>query len=100
MHEQDNPELVFIATGSEVSLAIDTANNMKDNRIRVVSMPCWEIYENQSNSEINLIFSMIGYDKLSIQLELFNPTISIGTGGTEFRLIYIFFVPSKFTSSS
>ena len=36
------------------------------------------IYENQSNSEINLIFSMIGYDKLSIQLELINPTISIG----------------------
>jgi len=36
------------------------------------------IYENQSNSEINLSFSIIGYDKLSIQLELIDPTIYIG----------------------
>ena len=67
VHEQDNPELVFIATGSEVSLAIDTANKMKDKRIRVVSMPCWEIYENQSNEYKESIIPRRGALKVSFE---------------------------------
>jgi transketolase len=43
--------LIFLATGSEVSLALDAAAVLeKDNpslKIRVVSMPCWEIFEKQ-----------------------------------------------------
>ena len=65
--EQDNPELVFIATGSEVSLAIDTANKMKDKRIRVISMPCWEIYENQSNEYKESIIPQRGALKISFE---------------------------------
>ena len=65
--EQDNPELVFIATGSEVSLAIDTANKMKDKRVRVVSMPCWEIYENQSNEYKESIIPQRGALKISFE---------------------------------
>ena len=65
--EQDNPELVFIATGSEVSLAIDTANKMKDKRIRVVSMPCWEIFENQSNAYKESIIPQRGALKISFE---------------------------------
>lgn len=65
--EQDNPELVFIATGSEVSLAIDTANKMKDKRIRVVSMPCWEIFENQSNTYKESIIPQRGALKISFE---------------------------------
>ncbi|GIT40871.1 MAG: hypothetical protein Ct9H300mP9_7210 [Candidatus Neomarinimicrobiota bacterium] len=41
-------ELIFLATGSEVSLALDVAELMNDKRIRVVSMPCWELFEKQS----------------------------------------------------
>jgi transketolase len=41
-------ELIFLATGSEVSLALDVAELMNDKRIRVVSMPCWELFEQQS----------------------------------------------------
>ena len=67
VHEQDNPELVFIATGSEVSLAIDTANKMKDKRIRVVSMPCWEIYENQTNEYKESIIPRRGALKVSFE---------------------------------
>ena len=65
--EQDNPELVFTATGSEVSLAIDTANKMKDKRIRVVSMPCWEIFENQSNTYKESIIPQRGALKISFE---------------------------------
>ena len=34
------PELIFIATGSEVSLAINTAKLMKDKSVRIISIPC------------------------------------------------------------
>ncbi|NDE15493.1 transketolase, partial [bacterium] len=44
--------LLILATGSEVSLALDAAAILeKDNpalKIRVVSMPCWEIFEKQT----------------------------------------------------
>jgi len=43
--------LMILATGSEVSLAMDAAVILeKENpalKIRIVSMPCWEIFENQ-----------------------------------------------------
>jgi transketolase len=45
-----NPEVILIATGSEVSLAVDAHENLvaKGIRSRVVSMPSWEIFEHQS----------------------------------------------------
>lgn len=42
-----SPELVFIATGSEVALAIDTAKMIEGKSVRVVSMPCYENYKVQ-----------------------------------------------------
>ena len=54
--DHENPELVFLATGSEVSLAIEVAKSMNDKRIRIISMPCWEIFEGQSDEyKISLI---------------------------------------------
>jgi len=44
----ENPDLVFIATGSELSLALKTADLFKDKNVRVISMPCMEIFERQS----------------------------------------------------
>jgi transketolase len=47
VHEPDEtPELILIATGSEVSLAVEAAQEL-DVPTRVVSMPCWEIFEEQ-----------------------------------------------------
>ena len=65
--EEENPELVFLATGSEVSLAIDVAGNMPDKRIRVVSMPCWEIFENQSSDYKHSIIPQRGAMKISFE---------------------------------
>ena len=43
------PDLILIATGSEVSLAAQAAKLLNDRgtRTRVVSMPCWELFEAQ-----------------------------------------------------
>jgi transketolase len=45
-----NPDLILLATGSEVSIAIDAAEKIekKDIAVRVVSMPSWDLFEKQS----------------------------------------------------
>jgi transketolase len=45
-----NPEIILIATGSEVSLAVDAHEKLvaEGIRSRVVSMPSWDIFEHQS----------------------------------------------------
>jgi transketolase len=40
------PDLILIATGSEVGLAYAAAKTM-DVNVRVVSMPCWELFDEQ-----------------------------------------------------
>ena len=44
-----NPELILIATGSEVSLTLAAARKLAENgmKVRVVSLPSWEIFDRQ-----------------------------------------------------
>ena len=44
------PKLILIATGSEVSLALDARETLQaeGTPTRVVSLPCWELFEEQS----------------------------------------------------
>ena len=46
------PDLILIATGSEVSLAVDAKKilDAKGVRTRVVSMPCWELFDEQTRA--------------------------------------------------
>ncbi len=48
--ETREPDFMLVATGSEVSLALDTAQELEKlgKSVRVISMPCWEIFEEQS----------------------------------------------------
>jgi transketolase len=43
------PDLILIATGSEVHVAVDAAKQLGEQgtHARVVSMPCWELFEAQ-----------------------------------------------------
>jgi transketolase len=45
-----NPELILIACGSEVSLAVDAYEQLVKEGVkaRVVSMPCWDLFERQA----------------------------------------------------
>jgi len=45
----ENPELVLIATGSEVSVALAAAEELATDgvRVRVVAMPTWELFDRQ-----------------------------------------------------
>jgi len=44
-----DPEVILMATGSEVSLIVAAAQRLRDSgvRVRLVSMPCWELFEEQ-----------------------------------------------------
>jgi transketolase len=44
------PDLILLATGSELQLAMDTRKLLADGgvRTRVVSLPCWELFAEQS----------------------------------------------------
>mmetsp|Transcript_65688 Transcript_65688/g.170610 ORF Transcript_65688/g.170610 Transcript_65688/m.170610 type:complete len:779 (+) Transcript_65688:100-2436(+) len=48
--ECDSPELILVATGSEVSLCVDAAKEMSGKKVRVVSMPSWELFRAQPAS--------------------------------------------------
>ena len=63
----ENPELVFLATGSEVGLAMVVATSMTDKNIRVVSMPCWEIFETQSDEYKKSLIPDRGAMKISME---------------------------------
>lgn len=48
--DTSTPDVILMATGSEVHLALDAREELQANGIgtRVVSMPCWEIFDRQS----------------------------------------------------
>ena len=51
------PEAILIATGSEVIIALEAAQRLEDQgvRVRVVSMPSWELFAAQSESYRNQV---------------------------------------------
>ena len=51
------PEAIIIATGSEISLAVDAADslNADGHRVRVVSMPCTELFDAQEATYKELV---------------------------------------------
>ena len=46
------PDLIIIATGSEVALVVKTAEELKERgwNVRVVSMPSWFLFEQQDQA--------------------------------------------------
>ncbi len=52
-----NPDVVIIATGSEVSIAVEAKEKLQAEGInaRVVSMPCFEIFEEQNETYKNQV---------------------------------------------
>ncbi len=47
--ENGQPQVILLATGSELSLAVDAYEQLQSQGIaaRVVSLPCWELFEEQ-----------------------------------------------------
>lgn len=53
--EKQKPDYTLFATGSELTLALDVAEALekRGKDVRVISMPCWEIFEQQDETYRN-----------------------------------------------
>lgn len=70
-HEKGtNPDGILLATGSEVHLAISAQKKLADADIdvRVVSLPCWELFEQQSSSYQQSVLPDNIIKRLSIEM--------------------------------
>ncbi|KAL4251679.1 Transketolase [Abortiporus biennis] len=49
VHEVENEDLTIVSSGSEVSIALEAASNLKNEgiKVRVVSLPCFSIFDSQ-----------------------------------------------------
>ena len=68
--EAENADITLVSTGSEVSICIDAAKYLKDNHkltARVVSMPCFEVFDTQSK-EYRLKVIPDGIPALSVEV--------------------------------
>ncbi len=99
------PDFTLFATGSEVSLALDTAVALEKTgrSVRVVSMPCWELFEQQPEEykksivggdlgtrvsiEAGVSFGWakwIGFDGISIAIDTFGESAPQSDLASEF----------------
>ncbi len=55
--QEKNPDVIILATGSEVSLAVEAAKDLisKGKKVRVVSFISWELFEKQNQEYKNYI---------------------------------------------
>ena len=63
------PDLILMATGSEVSLCVDAYERLKAEGIaaRVVSLPCWELFEHQPESYRNSVLPPEVHARVSVE---------------------------------
>jgi transketolase len=66
---QSKPQLILIATGSEVGLIVEAQKKLSEQKIavRLVSMPSWELFENQPIEYKNMIFPPDVHARLAVE---------------------------------
>ena len=66
---QGVPELIFIGTGSELNLCVAAAEKLlgEGKKVRVVSMPSWELFEEQDGAYKEFILPKVVTKRLSVE---------------------------------
>jgi len=67
--EMGRPDFTLVATGSELSLALDVAAALEKigKNVRVISMPCWELFEKQTAEYRHALFGGMLGKRVSIE---------------------------------
>jgi len=65
----NSPDLILIATGSEVGLCVDAAAKLSEGgkKIRVVSLPSWEVFDAQSDEYKESVLPAAATKRLSVE---------------------------------
>jgi transketolase len=63
-----NPDVILIGTGSELEMAVKAGEELTaaGKKVRVVSMPCWELYDEQPQSYKDSVLTP-GVPKVSVE---------------------------------
>jgi transketolase len=66
---EGTPELILIGTGSEVDLCIKAAEQLRSagKKVRVVSMPCWELFDEQDAAYKESVLPKAVTKRLSVE---------------------------------
>jgi len=67
--EGEKPDLILMATGSEVSVTLKAAEELKTEgiKVRVVSFPSWELFEEQPESYKEKVFPKYVKARVSVE---------------------------------
>ena len=62
-------DVILIGTGSEVSLCVDAAAKLiaEGKKVRVVSMPCWELFEEQDEAYKESVLPKVATKRLAVE---------------------------------
>jgi transketolase len=65
----DLPDIILIATGSEVSLCVDAAKKLRESgkKVRVISMPCTTLFEQQDKAYRDAILPPLSKKRLVVE---------------------------------
>ncbi len=64
-----NPDLILIATGSEVAMTLDAARKLaaENIKVRVVSLPSWEIFDRQKQEYRNSVLPPQIHTRIAVE---------------------------------
>jgi len=64
-----NPDLILIATGSEVAMTLDAARKLagENIKVRIVSLPSWEIFDRQTQEYRNQVLPTQVSARISVE---------------------------------
>lgn len=65
--DSPNPDLLIFATGAEVALALDAIKLLAGYSIKLVSMPCWELFDQQTSAYKDKVLSLACKKRVSIE---------------------------------
>lgn len=66
--DADDPDLILIASGSEVELALLAKEQLSQHKVNVVSFPSWELFDAQSEEYKESVLPAHIVNKLSVEL--------------------------------
>ncbi len=65
--DAEQPDVIILASGAEVSLALDALKLLDGVKAKVVSMPCWELFQEQPKSYQDKVLSPKCSKRVSIE---------------------------------
>ena len=64
----DNPDIIYLSTGSELSATIEAGKYFsKKYKVRVISIPCWELFDEQSEEYKNSLIPASTKNIISVE---------------------------------